>query len=67
MVKDWSRAIPFLLLLALLLPLLLPAPIPGIYAQTSYVDVWTNKGAKVLATLMGDGTILESRSRSTAL
>ena len=45
-VKGWSRALPFLMLLALLLPLFLPASIPGTYAQTPMVDVWTNKGGR---------------------
>jgi hypothetical protein len=37
MVKDWSRALLFLLLLALLLPLFLPAPIPKVHAQSEPV------------------------------
>jgi hypothetical protein len=45
MVKDWSPALPLLLLLALLLPLLLPALLPEIHALfIAGVDVWTDKG-----------------------
>jgi len=47
MVKGWSRALPLLLLSALLLLLFLPTHIPGTYAQTPIlVDVWTNKGGQ---------------------
>jgi len=51
--RGWSRVLPFLLLLALLLPLLLSAPIPGIFAQTPTVDVWTNKGGQGIGNING--------------
>jgi len=51
--RGWSRALPFLMLLALLLPLFLPASIPGTYAQPPYVDVWTNKGGQGIGNLNG--------------
>jgi hypothetical protein len=47
------RALPFLLLLALLIPLFLSTPIPDTYAQTPIVDVWTNKGGQGIGNLDG--------------
>jgi hypothetical protein len=52
-IRDWRRALPFLMLLALLIPLFLSAPIPGTYAQPPYVDVWTNKGGQGIGNLNG--------------
>jgi hypothetical protein len=46
-VKGWSRALPLLLLLALLPLLFFPILLPNTYALSPLiVDVWTNKGGQ---------------------